>query len=612
MSKLGLIIKVTGQGETEGFSVNKNTWSRYASDARSIINVLTGFDKTGKRCVFVKFLGSEGLLLGAVIANPANTGRDFDNTTAWIHVPIDAAISGAELVDVVNQVFSAFGELNTDTGKLTEIFSRDYPPRTYMPALASIQSAGLQTAIVYYGTNYSFPELLGDYLAQPVYGNYKAIVFADQSQGVSCPNVINTPFKKCCKISISPSNDGFVPYINGVPVKGEIEVCEGPLSITWKRQGFKDFQKVYPINQSNSLPGLAPSDYRRTIDLAKLNVYEKGGGKIKTIDSIRVNGMKTGTQFDISEDEYRTKGLLIEITKNGFEAFSKHFRTVEELYAETIWMKRRMNEYNFILKINARDAQVNVVTSERLTDSPFKSCKALGTVMPNKQIRLEQSQSDALGGWLNAKTIVSFIAGIILALLGVFAYNAISGLFNQETEKGQQTIGGIDPIEKDVEASDTIAETKGSKTEVDQFDKYFNSKRTVVSKSELDTIAPGLYDALESFNKEEILKYKNKGQNKIFKEIVSAMDDFELKSGDKKNYHKGKDKDQKISLEWYLKALSDPYFNKKALSPQGKTNQHKSHVSNPNPTPGGGGKTGGETESKEEKDKNKSGIKDLD
>ena len=29
-------------------------------------------------------------------------------------------------------------------------------------------------------------------------------------------------------------------------------------------------------------------------------------------------------------------------------------------------------------------------------------------------------------------------------------------------------------------------------------------------------------------------------------------------------------------------------------------------------TPGGGGKTGGETESKEEKDKNKSGIKDLD
>lgn len=607
MSKLGLIIKVTGQGETEGFSVNKNTWSRYASDARSIINVLTGFDKTGKRCVFVKFLGSEGLLLGAVIANPANTGRDFDNTTAWIHVPIDAAISGAELVDVVNQVFSAFGELNTDTGKLTEIFSRDYPPRTYMPALASIQSAGQQTAIVYYGTNYSFPELLGDYLAQPVYGNYKAIVFADQSQGVSCPNVINTPFKKCCKISISPSNDGFVPYINGVPVKGEIEVCEGPLSITWKRQGFKDVQKVYPINQSNSLPGLAPSDYRRTIDLAKLNVYEKGGGKIKTIDSIRVNGMKTGTQFDISEDEYRTKGLLIEITKNCFEAFSKHFRTVEELYAETIWMKRRMNEYNFILKINARDAQVNVVTSERLTDSPFKSCKALGTVMPNKQIRLEQSQSDALGGWLNAKTIVSFIAGIILALLGVFAYNAISGLFNQETEKGQQTTDNINAIEKDVEASNTIADTEGSDSEdsgtkVDPFDNYLNNCEGVVQKDSLEKYAKGLYDAMNKFDKKTILDYASKVDNEKFKEIANYMEkNFEPKKGT--TFHGNKDNGS-INLNMYLKNIKTKRFN--ALL------DGKKKLTTQTTTPGGGGKTGGETESKEEKDKNKSGIKDLD
>ena len=43
--KLGLILKNTNTGESETYSINKHeVWARYASDARSAIKELQGFD----------------------------------------------------------------------------------------------------------------------------------------------------------------------------------------------------------------------------------------------------------------------------------------------------------------------------------------------------------------------------------------------------------------------------------------------------------------------------------------------------------------------------------------------------------------------------------------
>ena len=86
--KLGLIIKLTSNGEQEFFAVNKQEdWAKFATDSRSIIKDLNGFDGSGKSAIIVKILGNLGYLLGVVKARPEGSGRLNYNTTAWIHVP---------------------------------------------------------------------------------------------------------------------------------------------------------------------------------------------------------------------------------------------------------------------------------------------------------------------------------------------------------------------------------------------------------------------------------------------------------------------------------------------------------------------------------------------
>ena len=81
--KLGLVIKITNGGESEGFSINKNdSWAHYATDARSAIKELSNFDASEKTVYLLKFLGTLGYLLCVIKARPEGSGRPNDNTAA--------------------------------------------------------------------------------------------------------------------------------------------------------------------------------------------------------------------------------------------------------------------------------------------------------------------------------------------------------------------------------------------------------------------------------------------------------------------------------------------------------------------------------------------------
>ena len=74
--KLGLIIKNTDNGESEGSSFNKDeAWAKYATDARSAIKELTNFDETGKTIFLLRFLGPLGYLICIVKARPHGCKR---------------------------------------------------------------------------------------------------------------------------------------------------------------------------------------------------------------------------------------------------------------------------------------------------------------------------------------------------------------------------------------------------------------------------------------------------------------------------------------------------------------------------------------------------------
>ena len=106
--KLGLILKITNTGESETFSINKHeAWARYASDARSAIKELQGFDGSDKTVFLLKFLGGIGYLLSVIKSRPEGSGRVNDNTAAWIFVPSEAIVSANEMEQVLKQVEEA-------------------------------------------------------------------------------------------------------------------------------------------------------------------------------------------------------------------------------------------------------------------------------------------------------------------------------------------------------------------------------------------------------------------------------------------------------------------------------------------------------------------------
>lgn len=189
--KLGLIIKLTSNGEQEFFAVNKQEdWAKFATDSRSIIKDLNGFDGSGKSAIIVKILGNLGYLLGVVKARPEGSGRLNDNTTAWIHVPTNMQISGSELCSVISCIDEQLSAaLGINPAIIEELFSKEYSEKDVQYSALSFVRNNPDGCIGWCtygkGANYQLYELLGDSIAQIHYKKYKCICFVDNASGLS-------------------------------------------------------------------------------------------------------------------------------------------------------------------------------------------------------------------------------------------------------------------------------------------------------------------------------------------------------------------------------------------------------------------------------------------
>lgn len=253
--KLGLIIKLTSNGEQEIFAVNKEEkWARFATDSRSIIQNLNGFDGSGKSVIIVKILGPE-YLIGVVKARPEGSGRPNDNTTAWIHVPAKMQISGEELCTVIKRIETQLSDpIRINQDNLKELFSTDYEEKEFkFTALEFIRNKpdGCIGWRKYgRGTDFELYELLGDAIAQTYYSKYKCICFIDKSSELSPSG--GEPIKQKITLPkpiIAPTDDkGFKPYLNigkGILFDKNIEIPDGynKIRVIWRREGYSDIVK---------------------------------------------------------------------------------------------------------------------------------------------------------------------------------------------------------------------------------------------------------------------------------------------------------------------------------------------------------------------------------
>lgn len=388
--KLGLIIKLTSGGEQESFAVNKQEeWAKFATDSRSIINDLNGFDGSGKSAIIVKFLSNLGYLLGVVKARPEGSGRPNDNTTAWIHVPAKMQITEQELCSVINYIDEQLSAaLGINPAILEELFSKEYSEKNVQfSALAFIGNnpdgcIGWRDYGV--GTGYALHELLGNSLAQTFYKKYKCICFVDKALNLSTVGgeIIKSEPKVPIMIKAPIDNSGFIAFIKTknqeIPFRNAIEIpANTSLSVIWKKEGYFDIEKELKGNNLSSLV-IQENERKLIFKRSWIRVTNQRFKHLTNAD-ISVNGKAFSSEItEITEAALR-EGVKIRVSYQGYEPKEKVISQLSSNIEIMLEDKQECREYKLRVEDGKNlesDATIIVKMNNRYTGMPLKGYRS--------------------------------------------------------------------------------------------------------------------------------------------------------------------------------------------------------------------------------------------
>jgi hypothetical protein len=567
--KLGLVIKITNGGESEGFSINKNdSWAHYATDARSAIKELSNFDASEKTVYLLKFLGTLGYLLCVIKARPEGSGRPNDNTAVWVHVPSNLRISSEETINILKNVEQAISEeKKTNEAQLIDLFNREYETDDVLiSAVGTITSKqGSPYGIRYYNGDFLLNELLGPYIAQQEYGKYKGIILIDKKQRIlhnSNTELIFEP-KKILRFNSVEPIDGFTAYFKSqtqfIPFSKSIEVPDGTsLSLFWRKKNYATIQKTFIAKGGPNLPNdalIRPVDFKVLIPKNIFFVTDNNNIPLKEFDvSINFQWME-GDFMEISEASYQ-QGLTITVKSKGYSDWQKYNFHLQLDRQQPIMLVKRMYHYEFSIPVydgdkdTKNDAILTVETHRKISSSPIKGYTTYGDRIQEGKGHVNRLFVD--DRWLSKIKYMAYgFASCVLVLLLYAGYSAL--------EKNENTLP---------QKSDATVSQNTEKTDLQRAIEYLETSETW-HKDSLDNFeaTKGLFDVLNDFNLDVLKQKKEAGlsDSANFSEIVSLLENY-IASG--RNPHVGKENfdgkyngpnDKGIKIEEYKKWLKEDH-----------------------------------------------------
>lgn len=583
--KLGLVIKITNGGESEGFSINKNdSWAHYATDARSAIKELSNFDASEKTVYLLKFLGTLGYLLCVIKARPEGSGRPNDNTAVWVHVPSNLRISSEEIINILKNVEQAISEeKKTNEAQLIDLFNREYETDDVLiSSVSTIASKQDSTyGIRYYNGDFLLNELLGPYVAQQEYGKYKGIILIDQKQGIlhnSNTELIFEP-KKILRFNPVEPIDGFTAYFKSqnqfIPFSKSIEVPDGTsLLLFWRKKYYATIQKTFIAKGGPNLPNdalIRPVDYKVLIPKNIFFVTDNNNIPLKEFDvSINFQWME-GDFMEISDASYQ-QGLTITVKSKGYSDWQKYNFHLQLDRQQPIMLVKRMYHYEFLIPVydgdkdTKNDAILTVETHRKISSSPIKGYTTYGDRIQEGEGHLNRLFVD--DRWLSKIKYMAY--GFASCVLVLLLYAGCSALENYEFQLGWPPIKEIKHAPQSTlpQESDATVSQDTEKTDLQRAIEYLEASETWY-KDSLDNFdaTRGLFEALNDFNLDVLKQKKNAGLNDSgkFSEVVTLLDKY---ISSDKNPHVGKENydgkyngpnDKGIKVENYIKWLKEDH-----------------------------------------------------
>lgn len=593
--KLGLVIKITNNGESEyPLSFNKNgQWEKYATDARSSIKELIGFDETEKTVNLIKFLGPAGYLIGIIKSRPEGSGRAFDNVAAWVHFPSKISISNQETIEIIDNVEKAIsGRSGVDDILLNKTFEKEYKSNDYLYCASDFISSNSNgdLGIMYYGNNtqYELKELLGENIAQPEYKNFKGVFLVNKNSDISINGIqeLKIKIKPECSINAPKSIDGFEPYIgNAIFNKGISVTTDFKFSIVWKKAGFEDIKRDIVANTNISDLDIAifRKDYKIIVQRQWFIISDETGKRVDKA-SISIDGKQLIDSLAIAYDSL-LEGTRLYVSEEGYSTFKKeNYSCIENGRIKnccTITLKKNIHHYEFgfdrdsINMDSYEDVRLIVESHHKLKDSPLRGFSS-DSITESYNNKLYQSNFK-----LKLRCFLYGFITCILTIILVAGWNAIDEYEFQL---------GWPPFKK----HDNVAETGGESPQsgetgvpveynVDSLAIAYLDNNNSWQKDSLNRYSKTqeVFEALNSFDIEK-LRNMNLGSENLDK-VIDAYDNVSIRGlkpvGKVGGKYNASD-DAVISIDNYIKWISENHSEKKEAPSESKksSDKHKSNI----------------------------------
>lgn len=594
--KLGLILKLTSEGEREVFSLNKNdVWGKYASDARTSTKELTNFDETAKMVFSLRFLGTDGILICIVKARPQGSGRPFDNTAAWIHIPAKMNISGNEIVSIIEKVkdvISAHKEIDS----LKSVFEIEYPNKDVLfsdlSLVKSDDSAEFAARSYGNGTEYALHELLGNYIVQKEYNDYKGIFLLETSSGISLKNnnILKSKIKPICTVNPPDENMGFRANI-GNPLTSfnkSIEVFDQTrITVLWKKEGYSEIRKEFIASYENTNKSpigieIDPSECKRIVLRSWIKVYNKESNRPIGNCSITINGQSfSSDKMEILESDF-DKGVQLKVSSRGYEDNITNNIILNDRIK--IKMDELVHKKEYILPVEegkglSVDARITIETRREYNGLPLKGYYSDHGNLLRYSNNLK----------LKIKYFVFGFASLICVGLLYAGYEAADRFMDNhvirfalppiqkiEEEKNEITYDNSDSEKKEISNSENSAKAVAIE---------YLENNSIWVKDSLDAYPylEGLYNDLNEFNFEKLrIEWKNKlNDSQKFSNVIDTIN--KLENSQKGRYNLNADKDKDIKIDDYIKRISQihtPEPPKSAISSKSENRHSNDKISN--------------------------------
>jgi ribosomal protein S16 len=576
MGRLGVVITETFGGYKEIFSRNKSSeWSSLVDDMRTYTP-----SSSSMRLIFLRFIPS-GTLVGIVRKIEE---RGDDNNAAWIFVQSNIAVSGHELVNVIDAIDAELKAPVADYQKIAGYFDKEYPESPVVGRSVSLNASEL--AVRYYESASPFVWSLKDildskYIYQPEYHNFKYVFLLNskemQNRLQGAAVIAEKPrLSESVRVEPFETIDGFMPYVNGVPFNKPILAFSGEtIQVEWRKTGYKDVTKSFVVGAQKETAYITQSEYLKFVDPDTIVIFDRSTRQQVRNARVHIQGrLLQETGLYIPEFQYNRADISIDHTE--YESVRLQGQDLSKTIS--VSLEARMLSYKFRMQLkDGSNCDIVIQSSVPVKECPIKGYELASGNRPHPEFvnRLTYKK----GGNGSGKSIITWLIILIIGLLAgagiMFALGKTTSLFEAKRVVPVEYL----PTNNSNNAGDADRQLNAAIEYLEEND--------VWEKSAMEKHLPlkGLWDALNTYDFENVLnEYADLRESGKFGELIDLIED------NRGNFHRQNFTsagDNTITLSKYKSAVtrSDSSASKPAAKQTNRVNAQQGNKATGTPVP---------------------------